>query len=147
MAEAKTYDGELNISGLVRVGHSVSELIDILDPLVVAVQFVSGEADNLDTTLLELLLLARDFAKFGGADLIKITKRVELVISRTCYWPKMGIYTHRSEISRVREENAPGVAEPFVELDRTFGGLSLEVGGNASKTKRHCFARGLAGWD
>ena len=43
------------------------------------------------------------------------------------------------EIARVREEDSPTVTDPFVEFDRTSGGLRLEVGCDASKTKRsHC---------
>jgi len=69
--EMETYDRELDIGGVVRVAHSVSKFIDILDPLLVTLQFVSGEANNLDTSFLEFLLLARDFAKLRRADLVK----------------------------------------------------------------------------
>lgn len=76
IVDVKTYDGELDISGVVWVAHSVPKLIDVLDPLAVALQFICGEADNLDTALLELLLLAGNLTKLSRADLIKITTLV-----------------------------------------------------------------------
>lgn len=76
----QTHDGELNIGLVVRVAHSVPELIDILDPLLVTLQSVSGEADNLDTSFLELLLLARDLAKFSCADLIKTCTELSMCV-------------------------------------------------------------------
>lgn len=51
----------------------------------------------------------------------------------------MAQHTHRGEISRMREEDAPRIAKPLMKLDRTLSSLSLKVGGDASKTKRHCF--------
>jgi hypothetical protein len=35
----------------------------------------------------------------------------------------------------VGEENTPGVTNPLVELDGTLSGLSLEVGGDGTKTE------------
>lgn len=43
--------------------------------------------------------------------------------------------TYRGEISRMREQDAPGVTEPLMELDRALGSLSLEVRRNRTKTK------------
>jgi hypothetical protein len=37
----------------------------------------------------------------------------------------------------MREENAPGIAEPLMEMDRAFGGFGLEVGGDIAKLKCH----------
>lgn len=37
--------------------------------------------------------------------------------------------------TRVGENDSPRVVEPLVELDRPSSGLSLKIGGDASKTK------------
>jgi hypothetical protein len=36
--------------------------------------------------------------------------------------------THGRKVSRVREKNAPAVAEPFVKVDCSFGRFGREVG-------------------
>lgn len=46
----------------------------------------------------------------------------------------------------MREQDTPGVSEPLVELDRALGSLSLKVGRDASKTKRHGFKLASCRW-
>ena len=41
------------------------------------------------------------------------------------------------EVFRVREQHAPGVPDPFVELDAAFRGFRTKVGGLATDSKRH----------
>src|SRR5207248_9402506 len=44
---------------------------------------------------------------------------------------------HGREVTRVREEHGPGVADPVVELDRAFRGLRLEVGRGVANRESH----------
>src|SRR5207237_7943307 len=44
---------------------------------------------------------------------------------------------HGREALRVREQDAPAVAEVVVEVDRSFGGLGREVGGLVAQAQRH----------
>jgi len=43
--------------------------------------------------------------------------------------------TNRSEIFWVREENNPVITDKVVELDRSFGGIGLEVGGSRAQSQ------------
>lgn len=63
-----------------------------------------------------------------------------LSIARQVRDPGYGINEENMrKIARVREEDSPTVTDPFVEFDRTSGGLRLEVGCDTPKTKRsHC---------
>ena len=72
---------------------------------------VDAEADDLDVALVELGLELGHVAELGRAD--------------------------RREVLGVREQDAPGVAEPLVEADVAFGGFGLEVGGGVADAKRH----------
>jgi len=85
------------------------DLIDILDPSSVAINGVGRQANELDTTFGELWLKLGKGTKLGGAD-----------------W---------SVILWVREENNPLVTDELVEIDRSVGGLSLEVWGNGAQTE------------
>ncbi len=82
-------------------------LRDVGRPLAVGVDRVDADADGLDVALVPLGLEARHGAELGGAD--------------------------RREVLGVREEQAPAVAEPFVEADRPIRGLGLEVGGDVAE--------------
>ena len=64
---------------------------------------VDRETDDLDATLVELRLDLGHVAELGRAD--------------------------RREVLRVREQHAPGIADPVVKLDFSFGGLGLEIRG------------------
>ena len=67
------------------------------------VERVDAESDDLDVALVELGLQLRDHAELGRAD--------------------------GGEVLRMREQDAPTVAEVVVELDFTFGRLRSEIGG------------------
>ena len=67
----------------------------------VVVDRIDAEADDLDVALVELGLDLGHVAEFGRAD--------------------------RREVLRVREEHAPGIADPVVEADAPFRGLGLEI--------------------
>ena len=43
--------------------------------------------------------------------------------------------TNRSKVLRVREENRPVVADPFVEADRAVSGLCCEIRSNIIDTE------------
>lgn len=94
-------DGEGNLGA--------GNLIDVLDPALVAVDGVGGETDELDATLGELGLELSEGAELGGAD--------------------------GGVVLGVREEDDPVVANELVEVDGTLGGLSIEVGGNAAEAE------------
>jgi hypothetical protein len=68
----------------------------------VVLDAIGGQADNLDVPLFELGLKFRHVAGLGGTDGCKIFG--------------------------VREYDRPAVADPVVELDRSLGGLSFEIG-------------------
>jgi hypothetical protein len=95
-------DGELQVAA--------RNLVDVLDPAIVAVDGVRGEADELRATLGELGLELREGAELGGAD--------------------------GSVVLRMREEDHPLVADELVEVDWALGGLGLEVWGGAAQTER-----------
>lgn len=86
------------------------DLIDVLDPSSMALDGISGEANELCATLCELGLELCEGTKFSGAD--------------------------GSVVLWVREEDDPIVADELVEVNGALGSLGLEVGGNASQTER-----------
>lgn len=85
------------------------DLVNVLDPALVAATSIGGQTDQLDASLGELGLELGKGAKLGGAD--------------------------GGEVFRVREENNPTVADELVEVDGTFGGLGLEVRGNRAQAE------------
>ena len=100
-------DGELQLGA--------GDLIDVLDPAIVAVNSVGRETDELCAALGEFRLKLGESTKLGGAD--------------GCV------------VLRVGEEDDPVVTDELVEVDGTLGGLGLEVGGGAAQTEslvRHC---------
>src|SRR5690606_3006909 len=44
---------------------------------------------------------------------------------------------HRGEIRRMREQDAPAVAQPMVEPDQTLAGVLFKVGGDIAKADAH----------
>jgi len=100
-------DRELNIG--LRARGLAAKVVDVRDPLVVGFEGIGRKADDLDTTLVKLGLLARYLAELGGAD--------------------------GGEVGRVGEEDGPRGADPLVELDRALRRLSLKVGRDAAKSE------------
>lgn len=100
-------DGELDLD--------VVDLVDVLDPLMVGFEAVSGEADDLDIALIELGLEAGDDTELSGAN--------------------------GSEVCGVREEDGPGVADEVVELDGALSGHGVKVGGDRAKAERVAVGR------
>jgi len=86
------------------------DLINVLDPLAVGLNSVRRQTDEFDSTLGKLRLELSECTQLSG--------------------------TNRCEILRMGEENNPVVANEFVELDFSIGGLSFEVRSYASKTER-----------
>ena len=93
------------------VGRLALGLLDVLGPALVLVDRVDREADDLDVALVELRLDAGHVAELCGAD--------------------------RGEVTRVREQHGPGVADPFVEPHRAVRGLGREIGSDITKLKSH----------
>src|SRR5688572_15708983 len=86
-------------------------VLDVLRPLLVVTQPIHADPEDLAIALVELRLDPRHIAELGGAD--------------------------RREVFRVREQNRPTIADPFVEIDRTLCRVSREVRGNIVDTQRH----------
>lgn len=85
------------------------DFVNVLDPAVVGVDCVRGEADELDAALCELGLELGESAELGGAD------------GRVVFW--------------VGEEDYPLVADELVEVDGTLCGFGFEVGGCGAQTE------------
>jgi len=84
-----------------------SILVDIFDPFVVFFQSVCGNTDEFDVALSEVFRAPGDFTELSGA--------------------------HWGEVTGVREQNGPGVTDPFVELDRSCGGFGCKIRGSISE--------------
>ena len=90
------------------VDDCVLRFVDVANPLVVRVYRVNRQRDGLDATLGKLILELGGEAQFSGA--------------------------HRREVSRVRKQNAPAVAQPIVKLDGASAGILFEIGGDIAKS-------------
>ena len=91
-------------------GHGAArDLVNVLDPALVALERVGREADDLDAALLELGLELGHGAELGGAD--------------------------GGVVLRVGEEHDPAVADELVEVDRAVGRVGLEVGGRVAEAE------------
>jgi len=77
----------------------------------VGLDAVDADADELRVALRELVLAVGERAELGGAD--------------------------RREVGRVREEDAPAVAELLVKPDGALGGVGGEVGGGVAELDSH----------
>lgn len=86
-----------------------ADLVDILDPLSVAVDGVGRQTDQLDSPSCELRLKLRKGTEFGGAD-----------------W---------GEVFWVGKQNDPFVADELVEVNGTLSGLGIEIRGNGTQTE------------
>ena len=86
-------------------------LLNVARPFAVAAERIDRKADNAAIPHLELAFEARGRGKFGRAD--------------------------RGEVGRMREQDAPAIAEIVVEGDFAVGGFRREVRGIVAKTQRH----------
>jgi hypothetical protein len=77
-------------------------LLDVLDPFRVIAHRVDAQADDLRVALVELGLELRHVAELGRAD--------------------------RREILRMRKQDRPAVADPFVKADAALRRLRGEIG-------------------
>lgn len=96
-----TNDGELQL----RAG----DLINVLDPALMAVDGVGRETNQLCAALGKLRLELSEGTELGGAD--------------------------GGVVLGVGEEDDPVVADELVEVNGALGGLGLEVGGGAAQTE------------
>src|SRR5262249_17944761 len=83
------------------VGGNTLRLLDVAGPAVMAAERVDGQADDLDAALVELGLDLGHVAEFGGA--------------------------HRGKVLGMREQHRPGIDDPIVEKQNTFGYLPFEI--------------------
>src|SRR5207244_5749940 len=90
---------------------TAGHLLDVLEPARVVFHTVYAQARDLAVAVVEFRLEARHVAELGGAD--------------------------RREILRMREQDAPRVANPLMKADATLRAVGLEVGGNAADANAH----------
>ncbi len=83
-----------------------ADLVNVLNPLSVAINSVGRQADQLDSSSCKFWLEFRERAELGGAD-----------------W---------CEVLWVGEKDDPFVADEIVEVDGTLSGLSIEVGSDSA---------------
>jgi len=76
--------------------------LDVLGPALVVGHAVDAQPDDLAVALRELAFQPGHVAELSGAD--------------------------RREILRMREQDRPAVADPFVEIDAAFGRIGGEIG-------------------
>jgi hypothetical protein len=88
---------------------AAGDLVDVPDPSSVRLDGVGRESDQLDAALGELGLELGEGAELGGAD--------------------------GSVVFGVGEEDHPIVADEFMEIDGTVGGLGLEIGGDGTQAE------------
>jgi hypothetical protein len=86
-------------------------LLDIDSPLAVVCDGVHAQADDFAVSLFELLFHAGQITEFSRAD--------------------------GSEVFRMREQDAPGVAHELMKADAALGGFSLEIGCHFINSQRH----------
>ena len=102
-------DVEVGVADDRVLGLGALGLLDVLRPVLVAVDRVDRQADDLDVALVELGLDLGHVSELGRAD--------------------------RREVLGVAEEHAPRVAQPLVEVDRALSGLGGEVGGGVAQSQ------------
>lgn len=89
------------------------------------IQVVGGETNDLDITGIKLILESSNETELCSADRGYQGRVHAFSQCWTTLTPgKSSIHT---EISRVREEDRPAIANEFMELDGTLGGLGFEV--------------------
>ncbi len=111
-------DGEIGVADHRIIGCRALRLRNVLRPLRMAVHRIDGKADDLHMALVEFRL------ELGhGAELRRADGR---------------------EILRVREQDAPGLAQPGVEIDPAFGGVGIEIGRGVADAQGHGSLRHVA---
>lgn len=95
---------------------AAGDLGNVLDPALVGLDGVGGQANGLDAALGKVRAELGHGAELGGA--------------------------HGGVVLGVGEEDDPVVADELVEVDGALGGLGLEVGGDGAQTEgsgsSHC---------
>src|SRR2546428_2040823 len=94
-------DGEIGVADQRVVDGGPLRLLDVLDPGLVIAHGIDAESDDLGVPLVELGLETGHVAELSGAN--------------------------GREVLRMREEDCPLVADPFVEVDLPLRGLSGEI--------------------
>src|SRR2546427_12512860 len=94
-------DGEICVADQRIVDGVPLRLLDVLDPGLVIAHGIDAESDDLGVPLVELGLETGHVAELSGAN--------------------------GREVLRMREEDCPLVADPFVEVDLPLRGLSGEI--------------------
>ena len=94
-----------------KIHRAVLSLIDVFGPPLVRLQRIHADRDHFDAALLELAFDPRHVPQFGRA--------------------------HRREVLGVREQDAPAIAQPFVEIDLALGRIRREVRRFVSQSQCH----------
>ena len=80
------------------------DVVNVLNPLAMAVEIIGAQPDHLDTSLLELILQLRECPELGRAN--------------------------GREVSGMREQNCPAIVDELVKIDISLRSLCLEVRGS-----------------
>lgn len=94
-----------------KINSSVLCFVDVANPRMVFVERINANGDNFYISLIELVFVFRRRAEFGGAD--------------------------RRVVGGVREEYAPAITQPCVEVNRTLRGFSGEVRCDVAQPKNN----------
>lgn len=70
----RTYNGELHVS---RTNCLASELVNVFDPLMVALETVSRDTNDFGVSLGKVISTAGDLSELGRADRSKVTRMRE----------------------------------------------------------------------
>jgi hypothetical protein len=107
-------DGELEINAI--------DFVDVSNPLLVGIQVIGRETNYLDIAFIPFILESSNDTELSCADRSYLLRAVKAWLTRrACHHQTL------TEISRVREEDHPAIANEFMELDGTLGGLGFEV--------------------
>src|SRR5881275_2362667 len=104
-------DPELRIADQRIVGRGTGHCLDVIEPARVVFHTVDAQAGDLAVAALEFGLETRHVAELGGA--------------------------HGREVLRMREQHAPGAADPLMETDASLGAVRLKVGRDAADANTH----------
>src|SRR5256885_1506924 len=104
-------DPELRIADQRIVGRGTGHCLDVIEPARVVFHTVDAQAGDLAVAALEFGLETRHVAELGGA--------------------------HGREVLRMRDQHAPGAADPLMETDASLGAVRLEIGGDAADANTH----------
>ena len=91
-----------------KVHRRLLRVVDVVDPFFVRLDRIDRQRDDLHMAFRKLVFQLGRHAELGGA--------------------------YGCEIGRVRKQDAPTVAQPFVKVNATLGRILFEIGRRVSKS-------------